>query len=609
MQDSLWEIVRSEIRRQGLSQETLARVSGVSQSTLSRLLGGSTSVPRRATLLRLAEALGIVPVNNPPGIAFNHGAVRAALEHHLQVLFNWSKFVSFRDLFRQRSLPELFVDGPVTIGSEKITISTLFKRSENLVLLGEPGSGKTTCLKFFVSQVLTSGPNTALPLLIRLRDLSGGRTVTAALMEVLGQSQLESHGQEYSLRAYLVDYLGQLGATLLIDGLDEIEQSSRASIVEEIRYYLLHAIRYRVLVACRTSAFRLDVENATSVVIAPFEREHVLDFSAKWLGPEKGSQFSTAILSQPYFGLECRPLILAHLCALFERSGIPSKPRSFYRKVLVLFLEEWDEQRSIARRSTFSRLDLIAREQLLESLAYQLSRLAPEKSTFSSDEMEHAYRHVCEQFSLPRTEGLKILREICTDSGLLQELQSSSFAFLHSSLQEFLAASHVVKHPWPTELALNANTFAVAVSLSPFPERFLTVGLRNLRRENNSFDYPFVTSLFERLLTERVDWPISQSLGVLILAMMTRCSMNPAGSYEQAILRFLKLPAAREAIALTTSLLNWEVLPGGEARCRVPADLYLPAELFKYVVGDESGTLMLSPFWSRLARDDPPQSG
>jgi transcriptional regulator with XRE-family HTH domain len=56
----LAESVRDERRRQGMSQEALARASGIHSSEVSRIERGARE-PRLLTLVRVARALEVTP--------------------------------------------------------------------------------------------------------------------------------------------------------------------------------------------------------------------------------------------------------------------------------------------------------------------------------------------------------------------------------------------------------------------------------------------------------------------------------------------------------------------------------------------------------------------
>ena len=89
------------------------------------------------------------------------------------------------------------------------------------------------------------------------------------------------------------------------------------------------------------------------------------------------------------------PLTLAHLCAVFERSGsIPRKPRTLYRKAVRLALEDWDEQRSVKRWSGYADFEVDRKEDFLKAIAYELSTKKRGMASFGRADLKEAYLQI-----------------------------------------------------------------------------------------------------------------------------------------------------------------------------------------------------------------------
>jgi predicted NACHT family NTPase len=67
----------------------------------------------------------------------------------------------------------------------------------------------------------------------------------------------------------------------------------------------------------------------------------------KWIRDQSAAErFLVELSKSPYADTAMKPLLLAHLCAIYERIGaIPEQPKVVYRKIVALLLEEWDQER------------------------------------------------------------------------------------------------------------------------------------------------------------------------------------------------------------------------------------------------------------------------
>jgi hypothetical protein len=222
-------------------------------------------------------------------------------------------------------------------------------------------------------------------------------------------------------------------------------------------------------------------------------------------------------------GSEVRPLTLAHLCAIYERYGtIPEKPRTVYRRIIRLLLEEWDEQRSVRRFSKYAGFEVDRKEEFLQSLSYQIT-FNFKVHRFTHQQLEECYQRIYKAFGLPQGEVKHVVREVESHTGLIVEAAYDTYEFAHKSLQEYLAASFIVKLPeLPTQLRHFPHEAALAVALSSHPTKYLTIILRNAATWSAAEFAQFSEIFIRRMWIERVDFVESDSLGVHILWLYWR---------------------------------------------------------------------------------------
>lgn len=88
-----------------------------------------------------------------------------ALDSHYKYLLNWSRILSFRDMKENKEINDLYVGLQIKLTPRKwsakladkietFTIKEIVNTTNNLVLLGNPGAGKTTTLKFLCNSLL-----------------------------------------------------------------------------------------------------------------------------------------------------------------------------------------------------------------------------------------------------------------------------------------------------------------------------------------------------------------------------------------------------------------------------------------------------------------------
>ena len=273
----------------------------------------------------------------------------------------------------------------------------LADREPHLVLLGDPGSGKSTFVDFLTLCLARErmAAGSGLPLLtnplpdddgddrespqpwshggllpvpVVLRDFAveagSGASAGDGLWAHLGRWLSACGLADYAPR--LRETLLQRGGLLLLDGLDEVPQAEhqRVRVIRAVESFAREFPRCRVLVTCRVYAYReqdwaLSGFHATE--LAPLGDGQIRRFVRRWylhgveLGPvepDKAEGYATlleqAIFRRPQLTeLARRPLLLTLMASLHAWRGgeLPKQREQLYGEIVDLLLDRWERRR------------------------------------------------------------------------------------------------------------------------------------------------------------------------------------------------------------------------------------------------------------------------
>jgi predicted NACHT family NTPase len=480
--------------------------------------------------------------------------VRSALFNHIIEVKNWAGEVTFKDMKAARNINEIYVDldfflfprrDRISDNEEisKVSIKKIFEvATRHVAILGQPGAGKTTSMKYLCRSILFDEnfyhELFDYPILLKLRELnsaprkSNSKSILVDhLFNTLGLSIENNdkirHDALYNLKERIVvDCLNKIPCLVIIDGFDELVfQKDRNLVLSELEKLANYIEKSRIVITSRTADYIFKFENVSSYELCPLSEEQIIEFAEKWLcEKELANAFLKAVKKSPFNDTTIRPLTIAHLCAIYERVGkIPDKPKTIYRKIITLLLEEWDEQRNVKRLSRYGAFEIDRKLEFLSSIAYHLT-ITTQTTTFNKKDLKIIYGKICEDFDLEKSQEQNVLREIESHTGLFIESSFETYEFAHKSLQEYLAADYIVKLPKiPIRKNLIerlSNEMAIAISISSNPSDYFCEFVTGLLPVK--FSFRFIRAFVNRILLEKPEFNRSPKIGFFAMCLYSR---------------------------------------------------------------------------------------
>src|SRR5208337_1927392 len=545
--------------------------------------------------------------------------LESAIDHHMRDVRNWCGEISFADLRGSKATTDVYIPLDVFLHprrlrvalegeSDLVALDDIVKDESfrHLVILGQPGAGKTTSMKHLCHPLLHDEGFLAdqinFPILVRLRDINvrqkegeeGLKTrddgyLISMLQEILGirvefPADLlrdEEAGTRSAIRRRVViDILDALKVLIILDGLDEIVfKKHREAVLKELRILGNQLERSRMILTSRTGEFNYHIEHTSQFEISPLSEQQLLAFASQWLGAKDGGSLLAELKRSPFADAAVRPLTIAHLCAIYERVGkIPDKPKTVYRKIVNLALDEWDQQRSVKRVSAYANFENDRKFEFLSNLSYVLTTsIKGHGSVFTRDDLIAAYQKIYDNFDLPKDDAAKVCSELETHTGLFVLAGYERYEFCHKSVQEYLSAEFLVRLPSiptnPRILANIPNELAIAVAISSRPSEYFRE-LVTQRLPALKAGFAFVRAFVTRLLLEKPDFEKTPGAGAALLRLYSQYLQAVSGHPQQIpLFLFDELKAEFEALAglIRQRVQPQSLLAGYKARGVAPA--------------------------------------
>ena len=322
-------------------------------------------------------------------------------------------------------------------------------QGQRLFVLGKPGSGKTTFLKYVTLHAANQQiPKT--PIFIELKKWAGSDLTLPEFIE------LQFEPCAIPDVKYFVENLLQTGrALLLCDSLDEVSslRGLRSQATVDLKTFAQHYAKTQIVLTCRNAATDYTFEGFTYVEIADFDATQIATFVERWFDNNtvKRDAFLAELAIPAHRGLRELsrvPLLLTMLCLAFEiNMTFPQRRAELYADALDALLRKWDSSRNIKRDSIYQGLSVGRKHQLFARLAAHM---------FEREEYCVPQKHIETQIAhyldnLPYAdkgdtlyESEAILKAIEAQHGILVEQSRQIYAFAHLTFQEYYTARYII---------------------------------------------------------------------------------------------------------------------------------------------------------------------
>jgi predicted NACHT family NTPase len=352
-------------------------------------------------------------------------------------------------------------------------------RYSKLMVLGKPGSGKTTFLQWVAIKCdLGEFQLDRVPIFIGLKNFAQDTRRDDCDFRLLNYISEEFASCGIADKSLVETILTQGKALILLDGLDEVSEEDDNEVITQIRRFIEKYFKNKFIITCRIAAqkYRFQQEKFTDVEVADFKSEQVEAFAKKWFvvvarnDRKKGeatARWFIEKLNQPenqqIRELAVTPILLNLTCLVFQAKGeFPSKRSKLYEQGLDILLVRWDESRGIKRDEVYRNLSLDRKIDFLSQLA--AITFANSSYFFEQGEVEQYILNYLR--TIPNAQPDKatlqidskaVLKSIELQHGLLVERALQIYSFSHLTVQEYFTAKYFVYNLNPQSLQFFSN--------------------------------------------------------------------------------------------------------------------------------------------------------
>jgi len=333
--------------------------------------------------------------------------------------------------------------GQVRENDEGLKVINQFER---LIILGKPGAGKTTFLKYILLQALDGKlSKKRIPIFVGLKDWSDSNI---DLMDfIIQQFDICDFPDA---KNFIHRILENGKCVLLLDGFDEVS-SKVDSVIVQIRDFVDKYDGNQFILSCRVAAYSYCFETFSDVEIADFTTGQIETFIGNWFGKDSTKAklcWQKIKDDKSIREIASIPLLLTMLCLAFDETmDFPANRAELYKEAIDALLKKWDASRSIKRDQIYRSLSIKRKESLFSRIADVT--FSENKYFIPQQILESLIAEFITNLGESKEETLEIdsetiLKSIEAQHGLFVERAKRIYSFSHLTFQEYFTARHIV---------------------------------------------------------------------------------------------------------------------------------------------------------------------
>jgi len=355
---------------------------------------------------------------------------------------------------------------------EPTQLIKILQTHSGVIVLGDPGAGKTTFLKYLALRLARGegaqvGLGDFLPILLPLAAFANALQSRDTRLDDFIAEYFAGIGADLPISSMLTEALKAGRALILLDGLDEVRDlNMRNTVVERVvDFFAFHRRQgNKFVLTSRVVGYRAvrpSTEDLVECTIVDFEEDEIEEFVGYWTTAlEKQAQGNTAVARadaetdrrelldaiQQNPGvrqLASTPLLLTIL-ALMKRQGVslPERRVQLYDQYVTTLLSTWNRARSLSGRAPGRDLDEIQTVRILAPLALWMHEVSPGVGLVGREDMRRKLEELFTERgdSSPHQAARQFLMDVREHAALLLERGPGEYGFIHLTFEEYLAA-------------------------------------------------------------------------------------------------------------------------------------------------------------------------